>query len=132
MLFIGGIICVIIGIIMVIRVLLNSKRPRIDGARVVEVTKEFYVHHKTGQRSPRPFPHAKVEFFHDGEKHTEKILLKSKAKPGDEIRLSVNPKAVPPVEEFYPTKEILISCLIILIGAVFMYASYVMIQRLEE
>ena len=132
MLFIGGIVCFLAGLYMVIRVLLNARRPRIDGARVLEVTKEFYVHHKTGQRSPRKFPHATVEFFHDGGKHTEKIMLKSKPKLGDEIKLSVNPKAVPPVEEFYPVKEVLIAALIMLIGVVFMYASYVMIQRLEE
>jgi hypothetical protein len=130
MIFYIGAILFIVSIIMLVRVLRNSRRPRIDGARVLEITQDFYVH--KGNRSPRKFPHARVEYYYDGAKREAKILLKSKPKPGDGIQLSVNPTNPSMVEEYYPFKETLVAFGIMALGAVLMICSFVLMQRLNE
>jgi hypothetical protein len=131
MLFFGGLVFLIVGIVMVFRVFRNSRRPRIDGATVLEVTQDFYVY-KGKPSGTRRLPHARIEYFYDGHKTQSKILLKSKAKPGDGIQLSVNPKKPGEVEEYYPAKEIMVSLLIFAIGAGIMIGCLALSDYLER
>jgi hypothetical protein len=124
-----GITLIIVGFVMIFRMIRNSRRPRIDGARVLEIKKEFYVH--KGRSSPRKFPTARVEYYYNGAKLEAKVLLKSKPKPGDGIKLSVKPDDPTFVEEYYPLKESLVILAILAIGTVLLVCSIVMTQRLS-
>lgn len=114
MLFFAGIFFCIIGIVLFIRVLINNKRPRIQGARVIEVTNEVYEF--TSNVSQRKVPHAMVEYYYQSEKFQKKILLKSKAKQGDSVTLSLMGSKPTDVEQFYPKKENLVALLLFLFG----------------
>lgn len=130
MLFYIGAVLIIVSFVMLFRVMRNSGRPRIDGAIVLEVTKEYYVH--KGNKSPRKFPHARIEYYYDGAKLQSRILLKSKPKPGDGIQLSVKPDDPSIVEEYYPVKETFVALLIMVLGVAVIICSVVLLQRLKE
>lgn len=114
MLFFAGIFFCVIGIVLFIRVLLNNKRPRIQDARVIEVTNEVYEF--TSNVSQRKVPHAKVEYHYQNEKYEKKILLKSKAKEGSTLTLILMGNKPTDVEEFYPKRENIVALSLFLFG----------------
>lgn len=129
MLFIAGAFFVVVGIWMFIKFIRNSKRPRVDNARVLELTKEPYKFADNMVKN-RNFPHALVEYDLDGTTYQQKILLKSKPKVGDTVQLFVDSSRPEDVEQYHPPKEILIACVIAGIGVMMMIINLMIMESM--
>lgn len=124
MLFFAGIFLCALAVFLLIKFMQSSKRPRIHDARVLEVTNEPYEY--ASNISQRKVPHAKVEYFHQSIKHEKKILLKSKAKAGENIALTVVGNDGNDVEQYYPAKEVIAMVIITAIGLSMILASLIL------
>ncbi len=124
MLFFAGIFLCALVVFLLIKFMQSSKRPRIHDARVLEVTNEPYEY--ASNISKRKVPHAKVEYFHQSIKHEKKILLKSKAKAGENIALTVVGNDGKDVEQYYPAKEVIAMVIITAIGLSMILASLIL------
>lgn len=128
MLFFIGAFFVLIGIYLFFTYIRNSRRPRIQDARILETTMEPYKF--APNNSQRKFPHALVEYYYESIKYQQKILLHSKSKPGDTVQLFVDSTRPEDVEEYYPFKQILICVVITLIGIGTMITSLLLFRLL--
>lgn len=129
MLFFAGVFLCALAVYLLIKFFQISKRPRIHDARIIEVTSEPYEY--SSNISKRNVPHAKVEYFHQSIKHEKKILLKSKAKAGENISLTVTGNDGKDVEQYYPAKEVIAMVIITAIGLSMIFASLILSDYLS-
>jgi hypothetical protein len=128
MIFYIGIFLCILAVIFLVKFIQTSKKPRVHDVRIVEITSEPYEY--ASNISQRNVPHAKVEYYHQSVKHEKKILLKSKAKVGETISLSVLGKDGKDVEQFYPAKEVIAMIIMTAIGLSMILASLILTDYL--
>lgn len=110
---------------MIFRVVRNAMRPRIYDAIVEAVFMQQYVH--KNHASSKEFRHATVRFAYKSLDYKQDILLKSKNKIGDKIQLTVNSEQPIEVEQFYPSKEIMVAAIIEAIGIGFIITSFILV-----
>lgn len=123
MLFIIGIMLLFAGVWMILRQYRNSRRPRVEDARVLEVNREYFELRK-GQVTPRKVPVGNVEYFYRSVKYTAEIMLKQRSiKPGDSIQLSVNPDKPTEVEHYSAMRELGVGVFICLLAALMIFGS---------
>lgn len=127
MLFFAGIFFVGVAIWMFILFIKNSRRPRVNNARVLELTKEPYKFADNMVKN-RNFPHALVEYELNGVILQQKILLKSRPKIGDTVQLYVDSSRPEDVEQYHPPKEILMACIVAGIGIGMMVTSLILMD----
>lgn len=102
-------------------------RPRIYDAIIEDVFMQHYVH--KGQASPRELRHATVSYFYKSLSYKQDILLKSKSAIGDKIQLSVDPNNSEKVEQYYPTKELIVAMIIEAIGISLIVISIIILNK---
>lgn len=109
MLYIGGVIMILAGIVTFVRLYIHSKRPMVYDARVVEVFKDFYTHPKyPDHQHPYQVWQARVEYYYQSMKYETVILLKSrKAFTGATLALTIKPDNPGQPERYNPKPEII-------------------------
>lgn len=98
MIFIVGAIFIVLSIVLLVKFLKNSRKPKAD-AKVLGLLKEA---------APGSFievPHALVEYYYNNQKYNGKVMLRSKPQNGDTIKLAVDPKVPAKAAEYYPKIE---------------------------
>lgn len=119
-----GIAFIVLGIVMLVKYMVGKSRPKVD-ARVLGLLKE------APQGQFIELPHALVEYTYQNTKYTTKVLLASKPKSGDTIRISVKPEAPTKAREYYPKKEVLAVIVLNVLGVVLIAASFVLTDMLS-
>lgn len=98
MIFYAGLLAIVLSIVLLIKFLINGRRPKAE-AKVLGLLKEA----PQGQFIEQP--HAVVEYFYQNTKYNGKVLLRSKPKVGDTIKLAIKPDAPAKAAEYYPKAE---------------------------
>jgi len=129
MLFICGAFFVGIGIWLFFVFIRNSKRPRVNNARVIELTSEPWKF-APNQIKNRNMPHALVAYTLDGVDYQQKVLLKSKPQVGDTIQLFVDSSRPDDVEQFHPPREIMIACTMAGVGIIMMIVNLIIMDSM--
>lgn len=125
MLFFVGILLLAVGLAMIIRVYLSSRKPLIDDAQLMEWRMDHF--EIKGHITPRKVPVGNVTYFYRSVKYEVEIMLKSKKmRAGDRIRLAVNTDNPSKAEHYHPIPEIFVAILILLIGIGFLMPALLM------
>lgn len=132
MFIIAGVFFILAGIWMLIRFFIAMKRPKVE-ASILAVTKE-YPEAAQNANVPlmRKFPHAQIQYWHEGVQIEQKIILKSKSKVGSTIHITFNPKKLNKAEQYYPNKELLAIATVMAVGAALIVYSVMLIDILER
>lgn len=118
MIFIVGAAFILISIVLLIKFLKNSGKPKVD-AKVLGLLKEA---------APGSFievPHALVEYHYNNQKYNGKVMLRSKPQNGDTIKLAVDAKVPAKAAEYYPKIEKLSIIITAVMGVALMVVAVV-------
>lgn len=76
-------------------------------------------------------PHALVEYYYQSTKYNGKVILASKPKVGDTIKIAVKPESPTKAAEYYPKKEVAVMVAANVLGIVLIVASLVLSDMLK-
>ena len=125
MLFYGGIILAVAGLIQLIRFFIKSRRERVE-AFVKEVFMDFYIKDPAKRRK---YPHAIITYTFRSIDYEKKIfLMKRKVVEGDKIHITFKNNDPDKVEMFAPQQEMLTGIAMLVIGVGLMIAAYAITQ----
>jgi len=127
MVFIMGIMLVIVCAVMTVVFLKQVFQEKVE-ARV----EELFLKPLPNDPHNREHKHARISYYLKGSECKGEILLKSKPKVGDKIKLSLHPKVPGKMAHYAPVKEIIAIALVFAVGLGMIGASYYVKQKLSS